>query len=336
MKSSLCTLVAASTLVLLTACGGNDDDTPASNSVKIASANQTSVARASLNAGLSLAKAEGALGNGENAVPDAADRSHAFAAIVRRALHDASRKAVANAGVHPAAVHSETDNCAVGGTVSSAWDDKDSSGSVTSGDVITSTFAQCRESATDSVNGVIVITLTASPVVTSTTTQIAANAVFQNLVVTDGAATYTVNGTFAANETDNDSTSMENDTLTVGNGGLTVTVASTAYSDTVTLAQGLVVNTAVAYDGSVGTVSVNGGLSSTQLGGGVTIATPTALSGAGTDPYPSSGQMLITGASGSKLRLTVIDSTQVKLEIDTDGDGTYESTSTVAWSTLVP
>ncbi len=49
------------------------------------------------------------------------------------------------------------------------------------------------------------------------------------------------------------------------------------------------------------------------------------------DLFPNSGQMTITGANGSSARLTVIDNTQYTLEVDEDGDGTYETVTMENW-----
>jgi len=333
MKLHLSTLVAASTLALLAACGGGGSDAPTPTGVKISSANQTSAARAGVNTGLSVAMAQGALGSGAAVAPAAAGRAHALASLVRQAVDGATRKSAASLGAHPAVLSSASMNCAVGGTVSSSFDDKDGNLMVSAGDVISATFSQCRNSTTNTVNGAVVITIAANPVVTGSTSQLSVNAQFQALAIVDDGSSYTVNGSVAVAETDNDVTT--NTVVTVGTGGLSLATAFTGYNDDITLGAGLTVTSALADDGSFGSVSVAGTVTSSLLGGPVTIATPVALSGPGADAYPSTGQMLITGASGSKVRLTVLDNTQVKLELDADGDGTFESSSTVAWSTLV-
>jgi len=49
------------------------------------------------------------------------------------------------------------------------------------------------------------------------------------------------------------------------------------------------------------------------------------------DQFPSSGQIIITGASGSKARLTATSNTQYTLEVDPDGDDIYEPPTTENW-----
>ncbi len=66
--------------------------------------------------------------------------------------------------------------------------------------------------------------------------------------------------------------------------------------------------------------------------GYVDIATIDALRINDFDQFPSSGQIIITGASGSKARLTVINNTQYDLDVDADGDGFYETHTTENWA----
>lgn len=58
--------------------------------------------------------------------------------------------------------------------------------------------------------------------------------------------------------------------------------------------------------------------------GYVDLSTPTHIFVAGNDEWPSSGVMIATGASGSKVRLTATSNTTYTYEVDVDGDGNYE------------
>jgi hypothetical protein len=53
------------------------------------------------------------------------------------------------------------------------------------------------------------------------------------------------------------------------------------------------------------------------------------------DDNPSSGVLTVTGANNSSARLTAISSTQCLVEVDADGDGTYEySSGNISWNEL--
>ena len=49
------------------------------------------------------------------------------------------------------------------------------------------------------------------------------------------------------------------------------------------------------------------------------------------DQFPSTGQIIITGDGGSKARITAISYTQYSLEVDPEGDGTYEPATIENW-----
>jgi hypothetical protein len=66
----------------------------------------------------------------------------------------------------------------------------------------------------------------------------------------------------------------------------------------------------------------------------VVVATLLPLRQLGTDTYPSSGQVVVTGASGTHLRVTALSGTSVQLELDANGDGTYERSGVFAWDTI--
>lgn len=336
MKSTLSVLVAASTLACLSACGGGGGDdsrtSPAPlGPVAITSTNESGVARASVNGGLSVSLAQGALGSGA-APSSVTGHAHAVGVALQRALQAALRQrtTIASASAHPAAVSTNVSNCGVSGSLTLAVNDKDSNGQLSGGDVLTATFAQCKESATLAVSGTLVITLTGTP----TDTQFSASAQFQSLSVQDSGVASTLAGSVAITETD--TTTLSDTTITVGSGGLSAAMSSPGYSDGVIFDAGMVIATHVSAPAATFSVSMAGSFTSQSIGGRVTVATPVALSQAFADTYPSHGQLRISGASGSTLLLTVLDATQVELKLDANGDNSFESTSTVAWATLIP
>ena len=67
----------------------------------------------------------------------------------------------------------------------------------------------------------------------------------------------------------------------------------------------------------------------------VTIATPVPFVRVFPQTRPSSGQATATGANGGVLRVTAISNTQVKIELDADANGTFETSVTKLWSELI-
>ncbi len=85
-------------------------------------------------------------------------------------------------------------------------------------------------------------------------------------------------------------------------------------------------------DPSPYTQSSFGTIDSTLLPGIVSYATPVDFEGSDTD-YPSVGEFLVTG-SNSSARLTAIDNVNVRIDIDTDGNGTVDETINTTWAEL--
>jgi hypothetical protein len=80
------------------------------------------------------------------------------------------------------------------------------------------------------------------------------------------------------------------------------------------------------------TQSSYGTLNSTLLSGIVSYATPVEFEGSDTG-YPSLGEFLVTGSNSSS-RLTAIDNVNVRIDIDTDGNGTIDETINTTWAEL--
>ncbi len=80
------------------------------------------------------------------------------------------------------------------------------------------------------------------------------------------------------------------------------------------------------------TLSSSGTLDSSRLAGTVSFTTPVTFMGFDTD-YPQSGELLVTGESSSA-RLIALDAVNVRVEIDTDGDGTVDTVIDTTWDDL--
>jgi len=85
--------------------------------------------------------------------------------------------------------------------------------------------------------------------------------------------------------------------------------------------------------GTAYTIDANGTVASTKLDGSVQFQTLTTFEGTEPD-YPHTGVMKISGAHGSSVTLTALDSTDVQLEIDPDGSGSNITTVTTQWALI--
>jgi len=87
------------------------------------------------------------------------------------------------------------------------------------------------------------------------------------------------------------------------------------------------------------TITVNYTVSSTALNGSVTVITSTPLQMLTSAQHPYTGVVIITGTGNSKVRVTVLGSDptaadQVQIEVDANGDDTYEGNTLHSWSEL--
>ena len=83
----------------------------------------------------------------------------------------------------------------------------------------------------------------------------------------------------------------------------------------------------------LGREGVDGSLTSSDFSGTVNFATTALLQGVG-DSHAYTGQLLITGANGATIKVVLLDSTFLRLEVDSNGDGVVDATLDFTWNDL--
>lgn len=234
-------------------------------------------------------------------------------------------------------VQSQTAACPLGGSLTVSVNDADNNGVLSAGDSLTIVSNSCVVSAGTTTGSLgFVINAVAgnyqSPTSTNYTLGVTMN--FGNFTVTTPGLVASVNGslslTAAANGVNTLDETISTPSLTMAGtyGGVTRSRSLTNYSATASR-----VPTASSYQTSY---SIDATLTSTGLSSqAISVATTTAFVRQSTDVYPSSGVMLLTDSSNAKLKLTALSNTQVKEELDANGDGLYESNTTVNWTSLM-
>lgn len=311
-------LVSAGVLGLsLAGCGGGGGSSPAPiGNVDVTAANQDTVARGSL-----VALQAGVLGG-------SAGVAGGGSALARAAF--VPRKQIA-------AVQPPVDEaCWISGSTRSVLDDRDNSGGPTVGDVATITYTDCVEVAGEVTNGSITATFTQIQTATLPAT-IAASISTTDLRTQTAHASVAAQGGFAMTLRI-DSLSADSLRISVPS-GFTLSITTPLYSDVVTLKAGYVLD--AAYDGTAlppgGTIpgrtttTASGPVESATAVGYVQLATLQPFVQYDVDAYPRSGLFQATGKTGT-LRGTVLSSTQVQLNLDADGNGSYEASKIVAWT----
>lgn len=79
------------------------------------------------------------------------------------------------------------------------------------------------------------------------------------------------------------------------------------------------------------TMDASGIVDSSELGGVVEYSVPVTFQGFDND-HPSSGELLVTGAGGSTIRLITLDNVNIVIEIDSDGVAPADETINTTWA----
>lgn len=223
-----------------------------------------------------------------------------------------------------AAVGPETTACTVGGTTTLSGN-LASLDTLTVGDMVTVTFADCDDGIS-AVDGAFSMTITSlEGDLTSGLFALGVDVTLTSFSVTENGETVTANGSLSfladSRQSPTITTTVTAHSLTVANGGASNTLADFSLSEVFDSAT-------TAYS-----MSMQGTLTSTSFSGAVTFTTPTNFQGTGED-HATSGELLIRGAKGGTLRVIVLDSVNVRLELDADGNGLVDTTIDSVWDEL--
>ncbi len=153
---------------------------------------------------------------------------------------------------------------------------------------------------------------------------------FQSFTAASNGSVATANGQIALSST-RTACSTGTDSLTASTFTESLTAAGATRTRTLT---GYSAN--VALTPTQSTTTLAGTIASTALdGGSLTIATPTPFVRAyNTEAYPHAGVGVATGANGGKVTVTALSNTTVRIDLDSNGDGTTDASVTKPWSTF--
>jgi hypothetical protein len=343
----------AVTAAALVACGGGGgSSTPFVTLMSITPANQEAVSHAAAAGAMSLG-ATGAVPLSPQSVSAGDTRTILSAGLVGRGTWTAhviaalthglgARSSVLRADMkRPLAdIDLGTESCPSGGTISIMLHDNDNNGDASVGDTVDFVFNACRDTPDETIDGSLFGTVLAF---NSDGTALTGDFEFKQLSAATSTHSIKVDGTVRlVYSTPSVTSSIENLDLTA-RGPVTGTVSThLPYNDTVTLKDGW--HEVSRYDGSVApvvgnveygqsTLSVSGYMSSATAGGTFKVSTATDIVSYGEDTYPRQGALLIEGEQ-SALRLTALSPSSVQIELDANGDGSWESKTTQDWDWL--
>lgn len=243
----------------------------------------------------------------------------------------AARAAWSGAPTLAGATTSTTISCSGGGNLVVTANDANNNGAFDSGDSLSVTANSCVEGGV-TVGGLFSASLTSNPSgdPSACVYGIALAFNFQSFTATDSSGVATANGQFTLSST-----------RTACSTG-TDSISASTFAETFTAAGATRSRSLVGYSATVAltptqsTTTLAGTITSTALNGGsLTITTPTPFVRAyNTETFPHAGVGVATGANGGKVTVTALSSTTVRVDLDSNGDGTPEATVTKPWSTF--
>ena len=325
----------------LVACGGGGGGRSASTGTGTGGGSGTAVGAVVITTSNSQAVAAEALAASTNT--DAAAAGSAFVTGVQVSdssgpapmlLAKAARSLVTKPASGPLATGViTTQACTVAGTITADITTSNST-ALTAGDSFRFTANNCTErvdaTTTMVMNGSMSITIvsgTYDPAATAYPKSVTMRIVSNNFSVTSGSQSEMFNGDLTMSLTESSATTAS---VTLSSASLTSKIGS----HSVTLTNYSVQETESSTGSTLvvaGTVqTTNSRLASTAVTYTITTITPLAVSSTGS---VTAGAIKVAG-SGSALLLTVTSTDIFSLQVDTNGDGTYDSTSTVTRSQL--
>lgn len=242
-------------------------------------------------------------------------------------IHSPSKGAVDLLKSLPAGIQQALENCASSGTVDVTITQANVN-TVTVGDRIVAVFVDCDDGLGYVISGTVDMTIVAvQGDILTEVFLLGMEVLMTDIVVTEGASVMTAEGDFTLTLDSLDfpavRTSLAGENLQLGSNGEEVSLT--------TFDHALQLDLGVSPEALVATVS--GSLSSSTLDGSVDYETTVAIEAVGDDD-PHVGEILITGAEDSSVRIVIIDNSHIRLEIDENGDGTIDEFVDTNWATL--
>jgi hypothetical protein len=224
----------------------------------------------------------------------------------------------------------DTVPCDVSGTISLSGNLADPS-TFTEGDTITGVFENCDDGDGFVINGRLALTIAAiqGDIFFSDVFLLTLDMVLTNLTVTSEGESITGNGDLAYTLDTLDFpeilTALSGTQLRIAAAGEAVTFQD--FDQTLEVNPGVVPTSFAA--------EANGRLQSSVLGGSVDYGTVTTIQASGEDNPPYAGEMLVSGANSSEVRIVVVSEEVVRLEIDVNGDGVVDEFIDTTWAALI-
>lgn len=223
-----------------------------------------------------------------------------------------------------------TVGCTDGGSVTDVFSNNDTNPEFTAGDTLSLTFDNCVEGGIfiDGRLTLALTSLTGDPAGFASDYSLTIAIMFNNFVVNGDGQSSEIDGSLTVSA----SRSGNTETVTVSSSSLTFRDTGIP-SNPVRVLSGFSVTEI--YNDTTGsyTISVTGTLNDSRVGFNVMATTITPLASDGFS-NPTSGSIRLTAGDGTSVTLTATGGDTVRLDVDTNGDGTIDSIINTSWTAL--
>jgi hypothetical protein len=315
---------------VLSACGGgggDGDDAGPPGTIDLSLANRDTAAHAAAAAALGL--------GGTDQLLNTASASTLVQREVAQALRGLRERPLGLIGPID-------EPCLVSGISRMTIDDTNNNGYADLNELVTIQFIQCKDSADETVDGGIGVTLTQMSSESSFGGNITLDALTVVLASANQQHSTRLDGPMRMTYTESSPT-VASFRLTAS-APVTVTVSTPVFNDAVTLSAGFMQEAeidvaalppsgATTTPGRTTTRS-SGRIASQAAGGEVTVVTTQPLVQYLVDPFPRSGRVDISGRTGS-VGIQTLSTDEVQIDLDSNGDGAVDATTLQRWDWLI-
>lgn len=224
-----------------------------------------------------------------------------------------------------------TTSCEVAGTSSMSFDDADNDGMLDVGEVFTFVFNNCQDNAASVTSGSLsgsVIRINDSG--TSFDAGITLSSLAQKAI--DGSHSLTLSGNVRMGYRALSDT-QEQMKISADGPVTALVLTHLPFDDTVTLQSGFVQDSTHDYSVGRSISTLTGVMESAKAGGSFAVSTLTPIELHDTDNHPRVGEVKMRGRTGV-MNLRVLSSEHVLVELDANGDGSFESSTPQTWDWL--
>jgi hypothetical protein len=224
-----------------------------------------------------------------------------------------------------------TTPCEVAGSSRMSFEDADGDAMLDVGEVFTFVFDNCQDNAASVTNGSMSGTVTR---INDSGTAFDAGITLSSLVqkALDGSHSLTLNGNVRMGY--RALSDSEEQMKLSADGPVTARVLThLPFDDMVTLQSGFVQDTTHDYSVGRSTSTLEGVMETAKAGGSFAVSTLTPIQLYDTDRYPRIGAVQMRGRTGI-MNLRVLSTEQVQVELDANGDGSFESSAPQTWEWL--